>query len=170
MESEQPITGGDPPKRGEHSSGGWMFPALLVVVLAVAVGFAKFGPASTSTTNSSSLPSEWSPTARPQGETVGLTIDFGNGSKQLFEALPWRAGLTVEDLMREAARYRPSIHFTQHGKGETGFLQSIDGLKNQGTSGRNWMYEVNDRFAELSFCLQKLEPGDRVLWKFTGQE
>ncbi len=205
MESEQPITGGDPPKRGEHSSamselkigirdagttcdpmtsgvsnpnskscqstsGGWMFPALLVVVLVVAVGFAKFGPASTGTPTSSSPPVEWSPTAQPQGETVGLTIDFGNGSKQLFEALPWREGLTVEDLMREAVRYRPGIHFSQHGKGETGFLQSIEGLKNQGTSGRNWMYEVNDRFAEMSFCLQKLEPGDRVLWKFAGQE
>jgi len=170
MKSEQPITGGHPPKRGKDSSGGWMFPGLLVVVLVVAVGFAKFGPASSDTASSSSPSADWSPSVRPQGEIVGLTIDFGNGSKQLFEALPWREGLTVEDLMHQASRHRPGINFSQHGEGETGFLQSIEGLKNQGASGRNWMYEVNDRFAEMSFCLQKLEPGDRVLWKFAGQE
>jgi len=156
MEPEQPSTGGEP-----SASGGWAFPALLAVVLLVAVAVAQLRPKSKP---------QWSPAPQPQGETVALTIDFGNGARQLFEALPWREGLTVEKLMQEAAAYRPGIHFTQQGTGEAGFLQSIEGLKNREGSGGNWTYEVNGRYAKTGFCLQKLEPGDRVLWKFAGRE
>jgi len=155
MEPEQPSTGGS--SVGE----GWVFPALLAIVLLVAMAVAQL--------RSKGEP-QWSPAPQPQGETVGLTIDFGNGARQQFEALPWHEGLTVEKLMHEAAAYRPGIHFTQQGEGEAGFLQSIEGLKNQGGSGRNWTYEVNGRYAERGFCLQKLEPEDRVLWKFAGRE
>jgi len=145
-----------------------MFPVLLAVVLLAAAGVAQLR--SKSEKASGPTPTEWSPSPLPQGETVELAIDFGNGARQQFEALPWREGLTVEKLMQEAARYRPGIHFTQHGEGEAGLLQSIEGLKNQGGSGRNWTYEVNGQYAETGFCLQKLEPGDRVLWKFAGGE
>ena len=106
----------------------------------------------------------------PQGEGVGLTVDFGNGVKKQFDALPWRAGMTVEILMQEASHWKPGISYSQRGTGEMGFLTSIDGLKNQGIGGRNWSYEVNGEFAEISFCLHPLEPGDRLLWKFAGEE
>jgi len=171
MEPKQLGTGGERASSGNEPGGGWAFPALLAAVLLVVAGVAQLRPkGEPQKAGNSPAAIEWSPTAEPQGETVGLTIDFGNGAKQQFEALPWRAGLTVEMLLQEAVKYRPGIHFTQQGEGEAGFLQSIEGLKNQGESGRNWMYEVNDRFAEMSFCLQKLEPGDRVLWKFAGRE
>jgi len=163
MESQQPGTGGD-------RASGWAFPALLAVVLLVAVGVTQLRSKGEPRQANGPTPTEWSPTPQPQGETVGLAIDFDNGARQQFEALPWREGLTVEALMQEAARYRPGIDFTQHGEGEAGFLQSIEGLKNRGMGGRNWTYEVNGRYAETSFCLQELEPGDRVLWKFVGGE
>jgi len=147
-----------------------MFPALLVVVLAATAGIAMLGPSATRSVPRQSAPTEWSPSVRPQGETVELTIDFGNGAKRQFDTLPWREGMTCELLLQEAVRYRPGIQFTQQGKGETGFLLSIEGLKNQGASGRNWMYQVNDHRAATSFCLQKLEPGDHVLWTFANQE
>ena len=147
-----------------------MFPALLVIVLVLAAGLSRWGPAKTASEQSTAPTSPWTPTIEPQGEAVGLTIDFGNGAIRQFEKLPWREGLTVEQLMREAVKYRPGIKFSQQGEGETGFLDSLDGLKNQGASGRNWMYEVNDQLAEISFCLHVLQPGDRVLWKLAPYE
>ena len=170
MTQEQPITGGEPTKPDPPTGGGWVFPALLVVVLAGVAVIARLGTTDTRSTILEAAPTEWSPTARPLGETVALTIDFGNGAKLQFESLPWQKGMTVEKLLQAAVLYRPGIRFTQLGEGETGFLQSIEGLKNQGTIGRNWMYEVNGQTVAMSFCLQKLEPGDRVLWKFAGQE
>ncbi len=150
--------------------GGWIFPALLLVVLAVVFGAGQFGPGDTHLTGTTEATTQWLPTEVPQGKCVGLTIDFGNGVKKQFDALPWRQGMTVELLMQEASRWQPGIFYSQLGEGETGFIESIDGLKNQGFSGRNWKYEVNGKYAETSFCLHPLEPGDRLLWKFAGEE
>ncbi len=170
MERKQSGTGGDSTDRVSPSGGGWVFPALLAGVLIVTWGVAQLGPTGKLSKRSGVPAVAWLPTPQPQGETVAMTLDFGNGAKQLFEALPWHEGMTVEKLMREAALFRPGITFVQQGEQETGLLQSINGLKNQGGIGRNWKYEVNGRYATVGFCVQKLEPGDRVLWEFVDQE
>jgi len=32
---------------------------------------------------------------------------------------------------------------------------------------RNWLYEVADKPGTMSFCLQKVAPGELVRWRFT---
>ena len=149
--------------------GGWVFPALLAAVLLVSAVIAHSNRAP----DNSPAPGEnvrRAPSAEPQGETVALEIDFGNGAKREFAALPWRAGMTVADLMLQAREFRPGIDFTQQGEGAGGFLTSLDGLQNQGASGRNWRYEVDGRHGEVSFSVQDLQPGMRVLWEFAAEE
>lgn len=157
--------GSDP--GGNQFHGGWVFPFLLAMVLlasVIALGNRQPGPQSASPETTGS----WTPSSEPQGITVALEIDFGNGAKKQFAALPWRAGMTVADLMGQASKFRPGIEFDQHGEGAGGLLTAIDGLKNEGSNGRNWRYRVDDRYGEVSFCLKSIEPGMRVLWEFAA--
>ena len=163
-------TGGEQTTQDKKSGGGWVFPVLLLVVLAVVFGVGKLGLKDPHLTGTTETPVGWLPSEVTQDASVGLTVDFGNGVKKQFDALPWHEGMTVESLMQEAKDWKPGIFYSQLGEGETGFLESIDGLKNEGLSGRNWKYEVNEKYAEIGFCLHPLEPGDRLLWKFAGQE
>jgi hypothetical protein len=151
------------------AQGGWLFPALLATVLLVSAVIAL----NRSSPDEPALGREdsaWAPSERPLGETVGLEIDFGNGARKAFDALPWREGMTVADLMLTARDFRPGIDFTQQGQGASGFLTAIDGLENQGAEGRNWRYEVNGQHGDVSFCLQELSSGMRVLWEFATEE
>ncbi len=168
MEPRQSSTGGT--DESADNGGTWLFPLLLTVILIVVVGVAKL----------SSLPQEratrqptgdtdWTPSIQPTGDTVRLTIDFGNGARKVFDALPWQPGTTVSDVMESAREFRPGIEFTQEGSGASGFLTSLDGLANEGASGRNWIYRVDQQHAHQSFCLEKVEPGRHVLWLFTDQ-
>jgi hypothetical protein len=110
----------------------------------------------------------WSP--RPESETVALTIDYGNGAVREFAALPWRAGMTVADLMQQAARFSPGIRYSQQGEGAMALLTSLDGVAGGTPADRFWVYEVNGQAAAVSFAVQELSAGDRVLWAFKPPE
>lgn len=152
------------PRRNEH----WMFVALLLAVLLVLAGFAKW---KTNPPAPNRLPSAaWTPTPQSTGETVSLEIDFGNGAKKSWAALPWQPEMTVADAMAKARDFRPGLEYGQIGTGESGFLSSLAGLANEGANGRNWIYEVDGRHATVSFCVETLEDGSRVLWRFTDEQ
>jgi hypothetical protein len=112
----------------------------------------------------------WKPTPVPEGETVALVIDFGNGARREFDALPWSAGMTVGDLLRTARDFRPAVQFEQSGTGDGAFLTSLEGVAHEGAGGRFWFYEVDGRFGTVSFDAQQLQAGQRVLWKFRRGE
>jgi len=117
-----------------------------------------------------SAQTEWTPSIQPTGEVVRLEIDFGNGAKRQFDGLPWRADMTVGDVMNAAREFRPGISYVQVGEGAGGFLTELEGLKNEGASGRNWRYEVAGTPGSMSFCLQKVGSGELVRWWFAGEE
>jgi hypothetical protein len=158
---------GDDPG-GNQIHGGWVFPALLAIVLLVLAVIALCNRQPGSLRGDTESTGSWTPSDQPQGSTVALEIDFGNGAKWEFAALPWRAGMTVADLMEAARKFRPGIEFTQQGVGASGLLIAIDGLDSEGSGGRNWRYHVDGRFAEVSFCLEPVEPGMSVLWEFAA--
>ena len=112
----------------------------------------------------------WTPRDAPVGEAVGLSIDFGNGARREFDALPWQAGMTVADLMNAAREFRPEIAFRHQGEGASALLTSLEGVGGEGPGGRYWLYWVNDEPAHDSFGIHPLKPGDRVLWRFTAEE
>jgi len=100
---------------------------------------------------------------------VRLEIDFSNGASKRFEALPWKSGMTVGDVMNVASEFQPGISFQQIGEEEGGFLTSLDGLKNEGAGGRNWTYEVDSQSGKVSFCVKEVEPGELIRWTFANK-
>ena len=98
--------------------------------------------------------------------TKSLAIDFGNGARREFAALPWSDGLTLGKLMREARDFRPGIRYTQRGEGDMAFLTALEGVANDKAAGRYWFYEVDGQRGEVSFEVQPLEAGAKVLWVF----
>jgi hypothetical protein len=112
----------------------------------------------------------WSPPTDAQAQTVALKIDFGNGAVREFAALAWREGMTVAELMAEAAEFSPGIRYSQQGEGAMALLTSLDGVAGGTPADRFWLYEVNGQPATVSFALQKLSAGDRVLWAFKPPE
>lgn len=163
METSPP----SPDDTSSHRSGRpWIFPLLLLLVLVGVVLSNRFGliaPIRSSAPDAT----HWTPSAQPTGETVRLEIDFGNGAKRQFDALPWHEGMTVGDVLTAAREFRPGIRFLQIGTGESGLLTEIDGLANEGMNERNWIFEVADKPGTMSFCLQKVALGELVRWSFT---
>lgn len=137
-------------------------------MLLVVYGVTRVAPDAAQQPQASTL-SGWTPTQQPTGETVRLTLDFGNGVRKEFASLAWQHDMTVADVLAAAEAYRPGITYVQQGRGESGFLTSLDGLGNEGAGGRNWLYRVDNRHAHVSFCLEKVEPGMHVLWTFTDE-
>ena len=74
--------------------------------------------------------------------------------------------MTVQDLLDEAVRHRPGIVYEHESEGKLAYLKSINGVGNQGVVGRNWQFSVNGKLGNESFAVEKVAPGDRVLWFF----
>ncbi len=162
---------------------GWRLPLLLCLVLC---GIIFYGLSSgrvnndhqRKTTEETTEETKFSPPSRmvpgapssqASGKTVGLAIDYGNGAHRQFEALPWRAEMTIAELMTDAMAFRPGITFTQRGTGKMAFLTSIDGIASQTASqalgaAQGWQYKINGEHGRQSFGGQILSPGDQVLW------
>ena len=146
----------------------WRLPLLLAIVLAaiVAVRLAGCGEQLHPGGPTGKAPSA----ADPQGRTVSLTIDYGDARKRQFDALPWHAGMTVDELLTTASRLPEGISYVVRGYKERALLTEIDKVENEGGGQRNWLYSVNDVKAEKSFAIYELQPGDRVLWVFGREE
>lgn len=165
METDSTGTAATKESRGNNS---WVFPALLVIVLGGLLFWSR--GQQTIPTDSSTAPVQWTPSARPEGEVALLEIDFGNGAKRVFDALPWHPEMTVAEVMMAAHDFKPGINYVQVGEGASGFLTELEGLKNEGANGRNWRYEVAGNPGTKSFCLQTVGAGEVVRWWFAGEE
>jgi hypothetical protein len=71
-------------------------------------------------------------------------------------------------LTRETPRSERK--FIIRGTGQSAFLDSLDGVKNEGADGRNWTYSVDRTTGDRSFAVYELRPGNRVLWTFGKQQ
>jgi hypothetical protein len=170
METSAPSTASEPSARRE-SGGPWAMPLVLFAALAItasllAVFRQKSGEPANHPSVTSSNTETWTPAPPPESNTVSLTIDFGNGASREFAAIAWSEDMTVGDLLRAARDFGPGIAFTQQGQGRMAFLTSLDGVANQPSNGLFWLYEIDGRRAQVSFEVQPLTPGQRVLWAF----
>jgi hypothetical protein len=98
------------------------------------------------------------------GQVVTLAVDYGDGRREQFASIPWRQGMTVLDVTREAPRTNAQLEI--RGSGESAFVASIDSVANEGADGRNWMYSVNGKVGDRSSAIYELRPRDEVLWSF----
>jgi hypothetical protein len=152
----------------------WTLPLVLAASLAITamllMGFRQEVGVGPRAGGSQEAKPSWSRPPDAQAETVALKIDFGNGAEREFAALPWRRGMTVADLMKEAAKFFPGIRYSQQGEGAMALLTSLDGVANGTPADRFWLYEINGQPGTVSFAVYELSAGDRVLWAFKPPE
>lgn len=108
-----------------------------------------------------------SPAAIDQEKKVRLIIDYNNGVSKHYD-LPWASGMTVLDALKAAELSKPGIVLKYKGSGGTAFVEEIDGFRNEGTgtTGKNWLYWVNDQFGDQSCGKFTLNPSDVATWRF----
>lgn len=104
--------------------------------------------------------------AEPAKATVALVIDYDDGVEKHFRELPWKAGMTVLDVIKAAEQHPRGSKFVYRSAGDTAFLTQIDDVKNEG-SGRNWIFSINGELGKRSFAMTEVKSWDRVVWKFT---
>lgn len=104
----------------------------------------------------------------PAAASVSLTIDYKDGARKVFAALPHSADMTVLDVLNLAARHPHGITYISSGSGESAFVKQIDDLKNQGggAKARNWQFLVNGNVGTRGAGATRLKPGDGVVWDF----
>lgn len=119
------------------------------------------------------MPLAWADDVK-KTETVSLTIDFGGGDKRTFAELPLEKDSSVLKLLLAASRAaetgKEPLPVKFRGSGATAMVTEIGGKKNEGGSGRNWLYKLNDGWGETSADLARPKPGDAILWKFTKEQ
>jgi hypothetical protein len=102
-------------------------------------------------------------------KAVRLVVDYGDGVEVHFKALPWRAGMTVVDALEAAQKHPRGIKYVQRGRDATAMITEIGGKKNEG-SGKNWIFSVGGKTADLGAGAYELKPGDTILWEFKDYE
>ncbi|MAT69199.1 MAG: hypothetical protein CMJ58_06700 [Planctomycetaceae bacterium] len=153
--------------RRSDAGAWWALPALLaVLIVAVAAIGWRQSPRDGDT---SAAGTEQAPTPRPNGETVSLTVEFGNGASRDFAALPHRPEMTIADAMAAARNFRPGLTFVQQGEGAAAFLTAIDGVTSESAGGRYWQILVNGEPINDSFGAHRVAPGDRILWRYAAE-
>jgi hypothetical protein len=142
----------------------WRLPLLLAVVLA-AIMFLLRGGAPGPAPQPERTPREIVAAAR-NATSVQLTIIFGDGRAPMSAETRWHEDMTVADLLNSD----PRISVASTGSGAGAFLNSVNGVANEGVNGRNWTYRVNGKHADCSFAVYELRPGDQVLWSFAAHQ
>ncbi len=101
-------------------------------------------------------------------QVVQIVIDYGNGVRKHYTRIGWRHEMTVLDAMNRAKELRPGLAFGSPGSGPTAIITQIDGIRNEGggSGKRNWLYWVNDGFADAGIGAKRLDVGDVVIWRF----
>ena len=174
METDERGTADAP--RAEKVNRRWRFGPLELAVALLLVGLLAMGvamlarPTDSGQSEERAIVDAYVETPPPNGQTVSLGVDFGNGVKREFTGVAWAEGMTVGKLMEAAARMTPPLEYKVRGSGKMTFLTSLDGVANGEGAGRYWLYEVNGLLADVSFAVKPLAPGDRVLWLFKQAE
>lgn len=105
----------------------------------------------------------------PGAPAVRLEIDYKNGVQRIY-TLPWKTGMTVFDALKAAEASKPGIalRYNQSGGKETIFVTEIDAFVNEGSGAdkKNWLFWVNDKFADKGCGVYELKASDAAVWRF----
>ena len=97
--------------------------------------------------------------------TVDLTIDFGGAGDNVVVQIPCSEDSTVIDILRRA-EFNGDIKLQSSGKGETAFVESINGVSQQSSEGKYWTYRLNGQLSKTGSGVTEVDPGDDVQWQF----
>lgn len=142
----------------------WRLPLLLAIVLAAIMSLLRRG-APGPAPQPERMPRE-TVAGAPIATSVQLTINFGDGREPISAESQWHEDMTVADLLNSD----PRVSVASTGSGAGAFLNSLNGVANEGVNGRNWTYRVNGEHADRSYAVYELRPGDQVLWTFAAHQ
>lgn len=103
---------------------------------------------------------------KPTGPTLQVVIDYGDGSQRRYTAIPWHEGITVAESLQAVGKHPRGVASRVRGRGELAFVESIDSIGNEGGTGKNWIFYVNDQMGEASAGATEVPQGGVVAWKF----
>lgn len=104
-----------------------------------------------------------SPTQLTVMDKLRLKIVSGE-EKQMFEIESSEKLKTVSDLLKHVAEANETFKYKSRGSGRTFFITEINGQKNEGARGRNWIYTVNGKLGNKSAGLFEIKAGDEIEW------
>lgn len=100
--------------------------------------------------------------------TVDLSIEFGDaGPGPIRVAIPCSERSTVFSTLQRADR-QGDLYFGASGQGERAFVHSINGIANDSSEGRYWVFQVNGTLAERGCGVVEVDPGDVIQWRYGG--
>jgi len=94
---------------------------------------------------------------------ISLVVDCGEGNISSFQG-NFKEGMTAFDLLKEKTEEANLILETEIYT--TGMLIKTIGDKENGQDGKYWLYYINGKMPIVSVDNQKLEPGDKIEFKF----
>ncbi len=97
--------------------------------------------------------------------TVTLEVDFGSDKRSKSIDVVCSPESTVL-LSLERAQNMKKLKVDFRGTGETAFVTSIGGMKNEGAEGKNWIFRVNDKLGDKSAGVCPVKPGDKISWSY----
>ncbi len=97
--------------------------------------------------------------------TVTLEVDFGSDKRSKSIDVVCSPESTVL-LSLERAQNMKKLKVDFRGTGETAFVTSIGGMKNEGAEGKNWIFRVNDKLGDKSAGVYPVKPGDKISWSY----
>lgn len=113
------------------------------------------------------------PTSGASGRlaTCNVEIVFGRKFDTKTFDIPCSASndSTVISIL-ERSHNMSEIKLQSTGSGETAFVVAIDDVKNEGASGDNWVYYVNDQLGDRGSGVYEIVPGDKIRWSFGKYE
>lgn len=92
-----------------------------------------------------------------------ITIDEETAE---FELAVSDGDLSIADVMKKVAEAEKKFRYQARGRGDTFFVTEINGRKNEGARGRNWIFKVNGKLGNKSAGSFKIKAGDQVEWNF----
>lgn len=101
-----------------------------------------------------------------KAQNITFSVDQGEKVELQKYRIAWSDGMTIFDAMVQLKKQQKKFTFKHKGTGTTVFVTEINGIKNSGLSGDNWIYRVNKKLGDRGVGAYKLRPGDQVLWKF----
>ena len=89
-----------------------------------------------------------------------MVVDFNGRSENLTETVAGVEGDTVFDMIDR------TLTVVSRGNGKNVFVQSLNGVENEGAGGDNWVYFVDDQLADRGCGDWRLTAGQQVRWRF----
>ncbi len=96
---------------------------------------------------------------------VLLQFEYGGGFSKQFSAISVPEESTVLDVMKAMQKHAHRIPFKTRGSGTLSFVYEIDKIPNEG-NGKNWMFYVNGKRANVGVGGFRINANDQIVWKF----